>query len=80
VRAIGLLLYGVVGVYPYLVSGLVVPVPAVGVLMVCWAIGLIYAIRLSSGWPPAAPIAAGAALLFWVLFVLTGSWLFGWTA
>jgi len=80
VRALGLLAYGVLGVYPFAVSGLLVPPAAVTVLLTVWVLGLIYTIRWSAGWPWAAPIGAGAALLFWVLFVLSGSVLFGWTA
>ncbi len=79
-RALGLLAYGVLGVYPYAVSGLLVPPAAVAVLLAVWVLGLIYVIRWSSGWSWAAPIGAGAALLFWVLFVLAGSAVFGWTA
>ena len=80
VRVLGLLIYGVLGAVPYFGSLLVVPPPAAVFLWLVWAAGLVVAIRQSKTWPWAAPITALAALLFWVLFVLAGSWLFGWTA
>lgn len=80
IRALGLMAYGVLGVFPYLVSGLVVPPVGVAILLAAWVGGLLAVIRWSKEWAWAAPIGAGAALLFWVLFVLAGSALFGWTA
>lgn len=80
VRAIGLLLYGAIGAVPYFGSPLVVPYPVAIVLWIVWIVGLIVAIRSSAGWPWAALITAGAALLLWILVVAGGSALFGWTA
>ena len=79
-RALGLLGYGVLGAVPYFGSLLVVPPPVAFFLWAVWLIGLVVAIRQSKTWPWAAPITALGALLFWVLFVLSGSVLFGWTA
>ena len=80
IRALGLMLYGVIGAVPYFPSALIVPFPVAVFLWLCWLAGLVYAIRSSAEWPWAAGIAAVAAVLFWVLFVQAGSWLFGWTA
>ena len=80
IRALGLLFYGMLGAIPYMASGLVVPPFGVAILLICWVLGLVVAIRESKRWPWAAPIAAGAALLFWVLFVQLGSWILGWSA
>ena len=79
-RALGLMLYGTIGAVPYLGSPLVTPFPAAVILWVCWIVGLVLTIRSSAEWPWAAWIGSLVALLFWVLFVQTSAWLFGWTA
>jgi len=73
IRTLGLLLYGVIGAVPYLGSPLVTPYPVAFFLWIVWVVGLIVAIRRLVHWPWAASITAGAALLFWVLFVQAGS-------
>ena len=73
-------MYGALGAVPYLASPLVVPYPAAFILWGVWMVGLVIAIRRSKSWPWAALITAGAALLFWVLFVQAGAWVFGWSA
>lgn len=72
--------YLVLGFFPYLVSGLVVPPAAVAVLLCCWALGLLATARLARRRPLLTPLAVVAALVFWLAFVSLGSALFGWTA
>lgn len=72
--------YLLVGFFPYLVSGLIVPTGAVAVLMVCWFVGLLLTARLAAARPLLAPVGVVAAILFWFAFVTLGSSLFGWTA
>ena len=79
VRTAGVLSYLVVGVL-YFGSGLVVPQPVVYPLWAIWVLGLVATVRLAARRPPWSLVAAPAALVFWVGFVQTGSWLFGWTA
>jgi hypothetical protein len=77
---IGLVLHLVVGVFPYLASGLMVPGWGLVVLWVVWAGLLVLAIRLlrmHSPWTLAVPAIAVA---FWFLWLTIGESLFGWTA
>jgi hypothetical protein len=77
---IGVVLYVATGVFPYLASGLVVPLWGIAVLYAGWLVGLWLTIRLfrsGSGWALAMPVAAVA---FWWLVVTLGESLFGWTA
>lgn len=77
---VSLLAYLAIGFFPYLVSGLIVPIGAVAVLMVCWFAGLMLTSRLAASRPLLAPLGVVAAILFWFTFVTVGSSLFGWTA
>lgn len=77
---VALLAYLAIGIFPYLVSGLLVPPWAVAVLMLCWAVGLFAAVVGARRRPLLAPAAVVLALLFWFAFVTAGSMLFGWTA
>lgn len=72
--------YVALGVFPYLVSGLVVPFGAVVVLMVCWFLGLIAIAVVAKRRPVLTPLVVLGAMLFWFAFVSLGSLLFGWTA
>jgi hypothetical protein len=75
-----LALYVVTGVFPYLVSGLVVPIWALVLLMLCWGMGLALTARLALRRPLFSILALPAVLAFWWAFVTGGSALFGWTA
>lgn len=77
---VSLLAYMVVGFFPYLVSGLIVPNEAVAVLMICWFVGLLLTARLAAAQPLLAPVGVVGAILFWFAFVTLGSSLFGWAA
>lgn len=80
ITRVALAAYVVIGFFPYLVSGLVVPTGAVVVLMACWAIGLAVTIRWARVRPMVAPAAVAVAIAFWFAFVSLGSAVFGWTA
>ncbi len=75
----GVVSYLAVGVL-YLGSGLVVPQSVVYPLWTIWVLGFVATIRLTARRPPWSLLAAPVALAFWVGFVQTGSWLFGWKA
>jgi len=77
---IGLILYLITGVFPYLASGLVAPLWGIAVLYAGWLVGLWLTIRLfrsGSAWALVMPVGAVA---FWWLVVTLGESLFGWTA
>ncbi len=77
---VGLILYVVTGVFPYLASGLVAPLWGIAVLYAGWLVGLWLTIRLfrmGSAWALAMPVASVAFL--WLVVTL-GESLFGWTA
>lgn len=80
VGMIALALYVATGVFPYLVSGLVVPIWALILLMVLWGVGLAFTARLALRRPILSLAAIPAALAFWWLYVTAGSAMFGWTA
>ncbi len=75
----GVVSYLAVGVL-YFGSGLVVPELVVYPLWAIWVLGLVATIRLAARRPWWSLLTPPAALVFWVGFVQTGSWLFGWTA
>ena len=78
VIAIGL--YVVLGVFPYLASGLLAPPVGVAFLMAAWLGGLVTAIwaaRRRSLLTLAMPLIA---IAFWAVVVTLGEQLFGWTA
>ncbi len=79
-RAVGLVGYALVGVFPYLASALLVPPGAYLVLLALWALGLLWTIRLAKYSPAWTPVAPLVALTVWVILVQTGSELFGWSA
>lgn len=72
--------YLAVGVFPYSVSGLLVPPAGLIVLLACWAIGLVAMVLLARHRPIVAPAAVVGAIVFWFAYVTIGSALFGWTA
>ncbi len=77
---VGLILYLVTGVFPYLASGLVAPLWGIAVLWAGWLVGLWLTIRLfraRSPWTLAMPVAA---LAFWWVVITLGENLFDWTA
>jgi hypothetical protein len=77
---VGLVLYVITGVFPYLASGLVAPFWGIAVLYAGWLLGLWLTIQLfrgGSAWALAMPVVAVA---FWWLVVTLGESLFGWTA
>ena len=79
-RTVGLVLYVGVGLL-YLVSGLVVPaIPWLILLSLLWAVGLVFAVRLSRDrWWMATVVAVGV-ILFGVAYVAAGNAFLGWTA
>lgn len=77
---LGVLGYLVIGVFPYLVSGLLVPPAGLFVLLMCWVLGLVTMVLLARERPIVAPAAVVGAIVFWFLYVTVGSALFGWTA
>ncbi|MEE9298262.1 MAG: hypothetical protein V3V29_04425 [Acidimicrobiia bacterium] len=79
VGTVGVVSYLAVGVL-YLGSGLVVPQSVVYPLWTIWVLGFVATIRLTARRPSWSLLAAPVALAFWVGFVQTGSWLFGWKA
>ncbi len=78
-RIAGVVSYLGVGVL-YFGSGLVVSDLVVYPLWAIWVVGLVATIRLGVRRPWWSLLTAPAALVFWVGFVQTGSWLFGWSA
>lgn len=80
VALVGLILYLVTGVFPYVASGLVAPLWGIAVLWTGWLVGLWLTIRMfraRSVWTLAMPVAA---LAFWWVVITLGENLFGWTA
>jgi len=77
---VGLLAYLVVGVFPYLASGLMVPGPWLYILWATWVMGLILAWRVFRVRPAMTLAFAPAAVAFWFLYVNLGEQLLGWTA
>ncbi len=77
---IGLVLYIVTGVFPYLASGLLAPLWGIAILYVGWLLGLwltISLFRRRSPWALAMPVAS---LVFWVVVITLGGSFFEWTA
>lgn len=72
--------YVLTGFFPYLVSGLLVPIPGLVVLMACWGFGLALTARLALRKPVLSLVAIPGVLAFWWIYVTVGSELFGWTA
>lgn len=63
----------------FLVSGLLVPIPVVGLLLAIWLALLVLAVRWrKQAWRVLA--IPGIAMLLWLVIVQGGSWVFGWTA
>ncbi len=77
---IGLILYVVTGVFPYLASGLVAPLWGIAVLYAGWLVGLWVTIQLFRRASPWALAMQVAAVAFWWLVVSLGESVFGWTA
>jgi hypothetical protein len=77
---IGLLAYLVVGGFPYLASGLMVPGPWLYILWAVWVVGLILAWRVFRVRPAMTLAFAPAALAVWAIYVYLGEQLLGWTA
>jgi len=77
---IGLLVYLVVGFFPYSVSGLTVPGPWLFILWGIWVVGLVLAWRTYRTHPAMVLLYAPAALVFWFIYITAGENLLGWTA
>ena len=77
---IGLLAYLVVGFFPYLASGLMVPGPWLFVLWAVWLVGLVLAWRTLQRRPAMVLLFPPAAVAFWFLYLTAGEQLLGWTA
>jgi hypothetical protein len=75
---------GIVGhvavLFLYVISGLVMPVWAVGVLLVIWAGLLAVAIALLRSRPPWTVVIPVGALAIWLAVVSAGDAWLGWTA
>jgi hypothetical protein len=75
---------GIVGhvavLFLYVISGLVMPVWAVGVLLVIWAGLLAVAIALLRSRPPWTMVIPVGALAIWLAVVSAGEAWLGWTA
>ena len=80
VGMVTLAFYVATGLFPYLVSALLIPLWALIVLMLCWGVGLALAARLALRRPVLSLVAIPGVLLFWWGFVNAGAALFGWTA
>ncbi len=78
-RWIGLVLFVGVG-WLYLVSGLVAPMWAVGVLWVVWLTVLVILIKVWSSRPWLVLAAPAFAYLIWAGALLAGEVFLGWTA
>lgn len=82
-RWVGMVTLGVyvlTGFFPYIVSGLLIPIPGLIVLMVCWGLGLALTARLALRRPLLSLIAIPSVLAFWWVYITAGETLFGWTA
>jgi hypothetical protein len=77
---IGLVAYLVVGMFPYLPSGLMVPLVGLWGLWVAWLFGAVLTWRTFRSRPAWTLVSAPAALVFWFVYVSIGERLFGWTA
>jgi hypothetical protein len=77
---VGLLAYLVVGAFPYLTSGLMVPGPWLYILWAIWLVGAALAWRTFQRRPAMVLVFAPAAVAFWFLFVSAGEQLLSWTA
>jgi hypothetical protein len=76
---VGLVLHLLVGVL-YFGSGLVMPYPWVYIMWLVWFLAFVvvlWAVTRRTLWIPLVP---GLALVFWVVVVQLGAWLFGWSA
>ncbi len=76
---VGIVLYLGVG-WVYLASGLVVPFPWVIGMWAVWVAGLPLLRRMFTTRPVWAWTVAAGAAVAWVLIVMAGGALFGWTA
>ncbi len=63
----------------FLSSGLLVPIPVVGLLLAIWLALLVFAVRWRKQ-PWRVLAIPGIAMLLWLVIVQGGSWVFGWTA
>ena len=77
---VGLVAYLIVGVFPYLSSGLMVPGPWLFILWAVWVVGLAFAWRTFRRRPVMVLLFAPVAVAFWFLYVTVGEQLLGWTA
>lgn len=73
-------LYVLIGVFPYFVSGLVIPPGALTGLMICWGIGLMWTLKLVRTKPVWSLLSIPVALVFWFAYLSVGEALFGWNA
>jgi len=80
VGMLSLIVYIALGIFPYLLSGILVPIVGLAILMFVWGVGFAFTARLALRRPLWALAAVPAALVFWWGFVTAGSAIFGWTA
>lgn len=76
---VGIGLYLLLGVL-YVGSGLVMPYPWAFGMWALWAGGFAFLVRVFSRRRPWTPAVPATGLGLWVLIVLLGEQLFGWTA
>ena len=77
---VGLLAYLLVGFFPYLASGLMVPGPWLFILWAIWLAGAVLAWLTFQRRPLRVLIFAPAAVAFWFLYVTAGEQFLDWTA
>ena len=77
---VGLVAYLIVGAFPYLTSGLMVPGPWLFIVWAVWLIGAVLAWRTFQRSPVWVLAFAPAAVAFWFVYVSLGEQLLGWTA
>jgi hypothetical protein len=75
-----IVLYLLIGIFPYLASGLLAPLYGVIILLVCWGIGLVLTWRLARRRPVLSLVAVPLALAFWGAVMAAGDLILGWTA
>lgn len=76
----GLVVHVLLGVFPYLTTGLLAPLWAVGLLLAWWLLLLVLATRMRRDrpwWTAGTPVVA---LVSWWVLVTLGDVFFGWSA
>lgn len=76
----GIVVHGLLGVFPYLFTGLLAPPWAVGAVAVVWFVLLAAAIHLRNERPWLVASIPIAGLGLWFAFLTFGDLVLGWTA